>query len=366
MADVRFEGKRVSPPWFRLLSRARAAGVGFSLTDGRRTMSEQAVLYARYLRNGWPIAAVPNPNAPHIRAGRDNHAVDVNGSQALINFARGLGITLSRTVAGESWHLEVTGGWEKMKQLGAVFKKRGDTLVQGDRGPGVAVLRTLLFYKGFWPFKERGGKAKIGPLTVRQIKAFQRSRNLVADGVVGPKTWAALEKRNPAKRPPAKKPTTPTWKPEVVNAHLSMVNEFGALGTPTELDVHHSAGPRDTDDVHARSLFEQINRQHRSQGWGGIGYHFGVSTRGTLFKLRPVAWKGAHSPPNSGRIGVVLLGNYDNDTPSAAQIRTLRWLYKNGKEQGVPSGLTLKGHKDNNATGCPGSRLYAVLPEIRK
>lgn len=35
---------------------------------------------------------------------------------------------------------------------------------------------------------------KIGPKTKEAIKAFQKSKGLKVDGVVGPKTWAELEK----------------------------------------------------------------------------------------------------------------------------------------------------------------------------
>lgn len=90
-----------------------------------------------------------------------------------------------------------------------------------------------------------------------------------------------------------------------------------------------------------------------------------MTTAGTVVKCRPVLWKGAHSPPNAGKIGVVLCGSYGRDKPSEKQIETLRWMLHDGASVGIPHGLTLKGHRDLNDTSCPGNKLYAVLDQVR-
>lgn len=77
-------------------------------------------------------------------------------------------------------------------------------LALGSRGPEVGLLRHLLNRKlrpspglaeaHIFGARYNGAKAVIpfGPDTDRAVRAFQRSRKLRDDGVVGPKTWGAL------------------------------------------------------------------------------------------------------------------------------------------------------------------------------
>ena len=74
---VGLRGKTVSREWAAVLT-AAAHDVAFVLDSGHRTMGEQQGLYDNYLRVGRPLAARPAANAPHIRLGRIDHAIDVN------------------------------------------------------------------------------------------------------------------------------------------------------------------------------------------------------------------------------------------------------------------------------------------------
>jgi len=62
------------------------------------------------------------------------------------------------------------------------------TLRRGSTGSAVSELQQLLTDRGF-PTAVDG---QFGPGTERTVKAFQASRRLTPDGVVGPVTWAAL------------------------------------------------------------------------------------------------------------------------------------------------------------------------------
>ena len=64
------------------------------------------------------------------------------------------------------------------------------TLKMGSTGPYVRQLQETLSKKGF-TLKIDG---KFGPLTDAYVRQFQRASELEDDGIVGPRTWAALSK----------------------------------------------------------------------------------------------------------------------------------------------------------------------------
>lgn len=68
-------------------------------------------------------------------------------------------------------------------------RAQGSTLRQGSQGPAVEALQRSLSSLGF----TLRADGDFGPLTAGQVRAFQRSRGLAADGVVGPRTLGALE-----------------------------------------------------------------------------------------------------------------------------------------------------------------------------
>lgn len=63
------------------------------------------------------------------------------------------------------------------------------TLYEGDRGAAVEELQTLLRNRGYRSVTVDG---YFGAATKAAVIDFQSRNNLVADGIVGPKTWAAL------------------------------------------------------------------------------------------------------------------------------------------------------------------------------
>lgn len=110
-----FNGKRVSRAWKTILDEAWDQGVRFQLNSGQRTMDEQRALYAQNMSNGSPrpgrpLTAWPNPSAPHIKQGHQNHALDIdsagNGENELQTWLRRRGVVAVNNVPGEAWHLD--------------------------------------------------------------------------------------------------------------------------------------------------------------------------------------------------------------------------------------------------------------------
>src|SRR5206468_7992138 len=91
--------------------------------------------------------------------------------------------------------------------------------------------------------------------------------------------------------------------------------------------IHHSATPAGSLAV--------IDREHKEKGWDGCGYHFviGNGTNSGDGQVEPSArWPiqkwGAHAKTpdnkfNDYGIGICLVGNFDIDRPTAAQIQSL-------------------------------------------
>lgn len=184
------DGEQVSYEWWICLRECRNDGVPFHVNEGHRTMARQAYFYSGYIRHlpGFNLAAVPSPFAPHIRTGRFDHAIDFNGAEVVRVWFQRHGVTLTRTVRGEEWHLEANAS--QLKALARSFN--GDPIVKpGTRGKDATRVRKLLV--GLHLLKS-ASPAIIGPGAVQAIKHFQRAHHLPTDGVVGPKTWAAMRK----------------------------------------------------------------------------------------------------------------------------------------------------------------------------
>lgn len=99
----------VSEQWFTLLYNLHRAHVHFNVNEGHRTKGRQQELIDE--KGLWSPsnprgAAAVSDNAPHIRTGRHDHAIDFDGADAVIRAAGRRGVTVRRTISTEPWHLE--------------------------------------------------------------------------------------------------------------------------------------------------------------------------------------------------------------------------------------------------------------------
>ena len=72
------------------------------------------------------------------------------------------------------------------------------TLRKGNKGQYVTLLQTKLANLGY-DLGKCGVDGDFGSATLAAVKQFQKDRGLTVDGVVGAKTWSALEQNEPAK-----------------------------------------------------------------------------------------------------------------------------------------------------------------------
>lgn len=124
--------------------------------------------------------------------------------------------------------------------------------------------------------------------------------------------------------------------------------------------IHHTSGP----DYQTAST---IHDYHLSLGWAGIGYHYLINSDGVTELGRPRDAIGAHAAgANYDSVGVAVCGDYSVVTPSRSQIENLAMLIANccADYNIEPSADTIIGHRDIDATSCPGDALYDLIPDI--
>jgi hypothetical protein len=180
---------------------------------------------------------------------------------------------------------------------------------------------------------------------------------------------------------------TPSWPPEYFPVQT--------------LTVHHTAGINDDPDpaatVRAIYYFQAV-----LQGWGDIGYHALIDERGTVYEGR---WSGSATVPmlgrrpgpggrlpmvnaghvlgfNAGNIGIALLGDFTSRLPTRAARRALTAVlvllsalerldplgtttYVNPISGSTATLATIAGHRDWDATECPGDTFHPQLPAVR-
>jgi hypothetical protein len=93
------------------------------------------------------------------------------------------------------------------------------------------------------------------------------------------------------------------------------------------------------------------------------GYNLIIRRSGEVIKGQG----NAHTYGHNDKFGVCMIGNYEKEQPTQAQIDSLIRIMRNRND------FNLKGHKDfannppgRNITACPGRNLYKLIPRIRE
>ncbi len=151
----------------------------------------------------------------------------------------------------------------------------------------------------------------------------------------------------PSLTPP---PSIEAWKPQT---------------TPRDwkyIVLHHTA--TDSGDVQSIHEAHLKNKDKSGKSWLGIGYHFVIGNGNGMGdgEIEPTfRWKdqmhGAHagkSEYNQQGIGIVLVGNFEDHPPTAAQVAAVKHLVASlAGEYKIASDRVI-GHGDVKATECPG------------
>jgi hypothetical protein len=194
-----------------------------------------------------------------------------------------------------------------------------------------------------------GGAAAIGQ--------WQFGRPLTADAVatpsvVGTSTWGAA--------------------PPVQAAEI--------LPTPPRyILVHHTAGHNTADYSagHVYSIARGIQQSHFNRGFIDTGQQFTIGRGGHILEGRHRSWEilrggtrhlvGQHVGGNNAvAIGIENVGTYIDEAPTYVHYASLVQLVAYMCQQYDLATSAIVGHRDLNATACPGAVLYKMLPQFRR
>lgn len=167
-----------------------------------------------------------------------------------------------------------------------------------------------------------------------------------------------------------------------------------------KLIVHHTAGRN--DDPNPAATIRAIYYDHAVlRGYGDIDYNFLIDAQGRVYEGRR-AWintpavnpteedlagnvvRGSHAKHyNDATVGIVLLGNYTSVMPTTAArtalVNLLAWkadrhgidpkgasTYVNPSDGTTQYLYNIAGHRNVNATACPGELFYNTFPTLRQ
>ncbi|MFE7526434.1 peptidoglycan recognition protein [Kitasatospora sp. NPDC057542] len=170
--------------------------------------------------------------------------------------------------------------------------------------------------------------------------------------------------------------------------------DFVYTGPVREVFVHHTDSATDYACGDAPRVIRAIYQYHvTTNGWRDVGYNFLIDRCGTVYEgraggvERPV--HGAHTLGfNTDSAGIAAIGTYVDDQPTQPLLDGLAaiaaWklgltaqpadgrtkLTSGSSASRYPKGTVVdfdavSGHRDAVATECPGSALYARLPDLR-
>ncbi len=151
-----------------------------------------------------------------------------------------------------------------------------------------------------------------------------------------------------------------------------IVAQMNPMLPVTCVTVHHD-GLDDlfwgTKPAEVSARLEHYRVGHLARGWADIGYHLAIDRGGALWQGRAIRWQGAHVQfRNEGNIGILVMGNFDLQTPTVAQLVTLKRVLRELRETyGIKRGRVYT-HKEwpGAQTACPGRTLQPKVGEIRK
>lgn len=146
---------------------------------------------------------------------------------------------------------------------------------------------------------------------------------------------------------------------------------------PEKITFHHEGPDKGFEKIHRIPCFEgaasirKIQKFHMyEQGMADIKYHYVIAPNGDIYEGRQPHYLGKHvNKNNRGNLGVLVIGNFNIETPTSQQISSVKklcihisFLFPN-----IDIPKCIGGHRDFDIEmeTCPGDNLYNIISDIK-
>ncbi len=237
---------------------------------------------------------------------------------ALVSFQRAHGLTADGVAGPNTWRALAAAANGSSSPSPAPKPAGEPTLSIGATGGAVKSLQSLLARDGFSPGAADG---VFGRNTLNAVDAFQRSRGLSVDGVVGSRTWAALQAA-PAKPTGTPPPVSSGGEPTLSSgASGPAVKKLQSMLTAAGFNTHGVDGSFGPNTQSALMSYQSS----RGLAVDGVA---GPATWGALDRNAPAVRSG-QLPPTGGTsansVAQRFLGEAQHQLEFSGQLPEDRW-----------------------------------------
>jgi N-acetylmuramoyl-L-alanine amidase len=136
----------------------------------------------------------------------------------------------------------------------------------------------------------------------------------------------------------------------------------------TRITLHHTGEHVGLEGLPDIDVVRRIELYHRNEKrWAAIGYHYLVGKDGRVYEGRPVAYQGAHvSGANEHNLGISVMGDFHRNLPNSRQLAAVQAFLNDSRARFKVAKSRIYGHRDLNASICPGNALYGWLKKYKK
>lgn len=150
---------------------------------------------------------------------------------------------------------------------------------------------------------------------------------------------------------------------------IARPRDINPMNGVRRITIHHDGMPvvsLGSSGAVARRI-EQIRSSHVvGRGWADIGYHYVVDPQGRIWEGRSIGKQGAHvKDQNENNLGILVLGNFDRQSPSQAALASLDKFIANQMQRYGIGMSQVRTHMERDSTSCPGRALQQYMVRTR-